>query len=131
MPDVNYLAVLLAALSSFVLGGLWYSVLFGRKWMVLTGQSEETLKAGNPAVIFGFGFLTSLVSAFVFAMLMRHVTDIEDGASFGFAMGLGIVTASLGLNYLFERRPLGLWLINGGYFVVQFTLYGVILAAMG
>ncbi len=131
MPDVNYLGVLLAAISAFVLGGIWYSLLFGRRWMALSGQSEEKLKSGSPAMVFGLAFLAALVSAFVFAMLTRHVTDIGDGASFGFAIGLGIAAASLGLSYVFERRPLGLWLVNGGYLVVQFTLYGVILAAMG
>ncbi|HTU10836.1 MAG TPA: DUF1761 domain-containing protein [Allosphingosinicella sp.] len=132
MPDVNYLAVVLAALSAFVLGGLWYSpLLFAKPWVRLTGQSEEVLKSGSMAMIFGGAFLAALVSAFVFAMFARHITDIDDGASFGFATGLGIAGASLALNYFFERRPLGLWLINGGYFTAQFTLYGVILAAMG
>jgi hypothetical protein len=133
MPDVNYLAVLLSALSAFVLGGLWYSpLLFAKPWMRLNGFNEEALKkGGNMALIFGGAFLANLVCAFVFAMFTKHITDIDDGASFGFATGLCIVGASFALNYLFERRPLGLWLINAGYFTVQFTIYGVILAAMG
>ena len=45
MPQVNYLAVVLAALSAFVLGGLWYSLLFAKPWAALTGQSDETLKS--------------------------------------------------------------------------------------
>ena len=39
------------------------------------------------------------------------------------------VTASLGVNYLFERRPLGLWLINGGYSTLQFAMMGAIIGA--
>ena len=133
MPDVNYLAVVLAALSAFVLGGLWYSpMLFAKPWMRLNGFNEEELKkGGNMAMIFGTAFLANLVCAFVFAMFMRHITEIDDGASFGFATGLCIVGASFGLNYVFERRPFALWLINAGYFTIQFTIYGVILAAMG
>ena len=133
MPDVNYLAVVLSALSAFVLGGLWYSpLLFAKPWMRLNGFNEEELKkGGNMALIFGGAFLANLVCAFVFAMFTRHITDIDDGASFGFATGLCIVGASFALNYLFERRPLALWLINAGYFTLQFTIYGVILAAMG
>ncbi len=130
MPDVNYLAVLLAALSAFVLGGLWYSVLFGKQWAALTGQSEETLKSGNPAVIFGGAFLLNLVAAFVFAMFIGRTMDLQDAASAGFAAGLCWVTASLGVNYLFERRPFGLWLINGAYFTLQFTAMGAIIGAM-
>lgn len=132
MPDVNYLAVLLAALSAFVIGGLWYSVLFGKPWMALTGQSEEKLKSGNPAIIFGGAFLLNLVAAFVLALwLKERAADVQDAASAGFAVGLCLVATSVGVNYLFERRPLGLWLINAGYITVQFTAMGAILGAMG
>jgi len=131
MPEVNYLAVALAALSAFVLGGLWYSVLFGRQWMALTGQSEEKLKSGNPAVVFGGAFVLNLLAALVLAMFIGRGADIQFAAAAGLAVGLCWVTASLGVNYLFERRPLGLWLINGGYFTLQFTAMGAILGAMG
>ncbi len=130
MPEVNYLAVALAALSAFVLGGLWYSVLFGRRWMALTGQSEEKLKSGNPAMIFGGAFLLNLIAAYVLAMFVGPL-DLRYAALAGLSVGLCWVTASLGVNYLFERRPLGLWLINGGYFTVQFTIMGAIIGAMG
>jgi len=83
-------------------------------------------------MIFGGAFLCNLICAFVFAMFTRGgIPDIGDGASYGFATGLGIVGFSFGLNYLFERRPFPLWAINAGYFTLQFTIFGVILAAMG
>ena len=129
MPQVNYLAVLLAALSAFLLGGLWYSVLFARQWQALTGQSEEKLKSGNPALIFGGAFLLNLVAAYVLAMFVGR-TDLKFTTLAGFAIGLCWVTTSLGVGYLFERRPLGLWLINGGYVTLQFTAMGAILGAM-
>ena len=56
---------------------------------------------------------------------------IKPAAIAGLVTGLCLVAASLGLNYLFERRPFGLWLINGGYFTLQFTLYGVIIRGDG
>jgi len=129
MPEVNYLAVLLAALSAFLLGGIWYSAIFGKQWMALTGQSEETLKSGNPAIIFGGAFVLNLIAAYVLAMFLGPM-PIEYAALAGLSVGLCWVTASLGVNYLFERRPLGLWLINGGYFTVQFTIMGAIIGAL-
>jgi hypothetical protein len=130
--QVDYLAIFLAALSAFVLGGLWYSpMLFAKPWMRLSGQSEETLKSGSPAMIFGGAFLLSLIAAFVFAMFLGPAPGLQFATSAGFAAGLGWVAASLGILYLFERRPLGLWLINGGYVTLQFTLYGLILGLMG
>ncbi|MDQ8758055.1 DUF1761 domain-containing protein [Sphingosinicella sp. LHD-64] len=129
MPEVNYIAVLLAALSAFVLGGLWYSpVLFGNKWAALTGQSEEVLKSGSMPVIFGGAFLLNLIAAFVLAMFLGPMPPSHATLA-GLSVGLCWVAASLGVNYLFERRPLGLWLINSGYFVLQFTAMGAIIGA--
>lgn len=128
MPDINLLAVLLAALSAFVLGGLWYSVLFGRQWMALTGQSEEGLKSGNPALIFGGAFLLNLIAAAVLAMFLGPM-PVKYATLAGFSVGLCWVATSFGVNYLFERRPVGLWLINAGYCTLQFTAMGAIIGA--
>ena len=128
MPEVNYLAVVLAALSAFLLGGLWYSLLFAKPWAALTGQSEEILKSGNKAIIFGGAFLLNLVAAYVLAMFVGRM-GVPFGAMAGLSVGLCWVAVSLGINYLFERRPLGLWLINGGYFTIQYTAMGAIIGA--
>ncbi|MBV9882102.1 MAG: DUF1761 domain-containing protein [Sphingomonadaceae bacterium] len=129
MPQVNYLAVLLAALSAFLLGGLWYSLLFARPWAALTGQSEEKLKSGNPAIVFGGAFLLNLVAAYVLAMFVGG-TGLKFSALAGLAVGLCWVATAVGVAYLFERRPLGLWLINGGYVTLQYTAMGAIIGAM-
>jgi hypothetical protein len=131
MPEMNYLAVALAALSAFLIGGLWYSLLFAKTWAALTGQSEEKLKSGNPAIIFGGAFLLNLIAAFVLAMFIGQGGGVRFGALAGLSVGLCWVATSLGVNYLFERRPLGLWMINGGYCAVQFTAMGAIIGAMG
>ena len=133
-PAVNYLAVLAAAVSAFVLGGLWYSpLLFAKKWMAYTGHAEcgegEQPK-GNTGLIFGGAFLLSLIAAYVFAMFLPPGIGWRNGAVLGFAAGLAWVATSFGISYLFEQRPLGLWLINGGYHTLQFTLYGLVIGAL-
>ena len=132
MPEVNYLAVVLAALSAFLLGGLWYSpILFAKKWMAYSGiecGEDGQPKGGNMAVIFGGAFVLNLIAAYVLAMFLGPL-PLRYGALYGLAVGLFWVSTSLGLNYLFERRPLGLWLINSGYFVLQFTIMGAIIGA--
>ena len=71
MPEFNILAVLTAAAASFVLGGLWYSpMLFGKAWQRQTGLSDEQLRGGNMALIFGLSFVLSLAAALVFAMFL-------------------------------------------------------------
>ena len=129
MPEFNVWAALVAALSGFVLGGLWYSpVLFGKAWQRETGLSDEVLAKGNMALIFGTTFVLCLVASAVFAMFLGPKPSLELGVGAGFAAGLCWVTASFGINYLFERKSLKLFLINGGYHTLQFTLIGLVLA---
>ena len=128
MPNVNWIAVLVCGVSSLALGGIWYSpLLFGKTWQRLAGVSDEQAKSGNMAMIFGLTFLLSLIAAYVFGMFLGTSMPLAGAVGAGFAAGLCWVAASLGIDYLFERRPLGLWLVNGGYHTLQFTLFGLIL----
>lgn len=132
MPEVNLLAVVAAAVSAFVLGGLWYSpALFGAKWARLTGKSDEELKSGSMAKIFGGAFLLNLLSAWVFAMFLGPKPGLHFGAGAGLAAGLCWVATAFAVNDLFERRPIGLTLINGGYVTVQFLLIGAVIGLLG
>jgi hypothetical protein len=130
--EVNWIAVGAAAVSAFLLGGLWYSpVLFGKAWQRLNGLSDEALAGRSMAAVFGGAFVLSLVAAFVFAMFLGPHPGVKFGASAGFGAGLAWVAASYGITYLFEARPFRLWLINGGYHTLQFTLYGAIIGWLG
>ena len=129
MPEINLWAVLVAALSSFLLGGLWYSpLLFGKAWQREVGLSDETLAQANMARIFGLSFVLSLVAAFVFALFLGPRPPVALGLGAGASAGSCWVASSFGINYLFSRRSLKLFAIDGGYHTLQFTLIGAILA---
>lgn len=129
MPEIDYWAVLAAAVSSFVLGGMWYSpVLFGRIWQHAAGLSDVQLRSGNLALIFGLSLVLSLLMAVVFALLLGPNPSLGKGLGTGALAGSCWVAASFGMNYLFERKSLTLFLINGGFHTVQFTLIGLVLA---
>jgi hypothetical protein len=129
MPEVNYLAVLAAAVATFALGGLWYSpALFGKAWQREAGVTEEKMTSANMPLIFGLTFVLALIAAWVFALFLGPRPPMALGLGAGFSAGLCWVAASLGINYLFERKSLKLWLINGGYHTLQFTIIGLILA---
>ena len=128
MPEMNWWAVLAAAVSSFVVGGLWYSpLLFGKAWQREAGLSDEQLKAGNPAKIFGGAFVLSLLAAVVFALFLGPDPALVFALGAGFSAGLCWVGTSFGIDYLFEHRSLKLFLVNGGYHTVQFTVIGLVL----
>ena len=79
------------------------------------------------AMIFGGAFVLSLIAAYVFAHVPRRSMPLAGAVGAGFSAGLCWVGFAFGINYLFERRPLGLWAINAGYHTLQFTLFGLIL----
>ncbi|HEY0588644.1 MAG TPA: DUF1761 domain-containing protein [Pseudoduganella sp.] len=125
--DMNYWGILLAAVSSFMLGGLWYSpALFGNTWNREAGMGD-TNKQGHPAKVFGVSFLFALLAAFVYAWLMPAAASAATAALQGLAVGAGLVAASFGINYQFANRSTTLLLIDGGYHTVQFLIYGLII----
>lgn len=127
MGSINHLAVIAAAVSAFLLGGLWYSVLFGKAWMSATGMTEERAAQANQAKLFGIAFIWSLLGAYVFAMFLGPEPAFAFATGVGFLAGLFWVAGSFAISYQFEQRPARLLLINGGYHTLQYTLYGAIL----
>ena len=128
MPEINWIAVLVAAVASFLLGGLWYSpALFGKAWQREAGLTDAQLKGGNMAKIFGLSLVLAFLAAWNFANFLGPRPSVVFGTAVGASAGLLWVGASFGINYLFERRSMTLFLVNGGYHTLQFTLYGLIL----
>ena len=128
--QLNYFAIFVAALSTFLIGGLWYSpAVFGKAWMRENGFTEESLKNGNMVKIFGLAFFLGLIAAVNLAMFMGPEDKPAMGALWGFLAGFGWVSTFVGTHYLFERKSFPLFLINAGYSIVALTFMGVIIAA--
>jgi hypothetical protein len=145
MPAVNYLAVFVAALVIFLLGGLWYSpALFAKRWIALQGRTEEQMRAdaarSNMPVMYLLAFLCSLIISWAMAALASSIF-VPDAPTRGFSLLRGI---HLGLftwfgfalptsfaTSLFSMKPKSLWLIDSGYNLVSFMLAGAIIAGMG
>ena len=129
--EVNWIAVIAAAASAFVLGGIWYGPLFGKKWQTLVGLTDEQMQEANMAKVFGGAFLLSLIAAFVFAMFLGPKPGIQFATAAGASAGLCWVAATFGINYLFAQKPFALWLIDGGYATLMFTLFGLVIGLLG
>jgi hypothetical protein len=126
--EINWLAVIVAALASFPLGFLWYGPLFGKTWAREAGVTEEKAKSGNPAIIFGGAFALALIQAATFAMFLG-AEPLPNAAVYGLIAGLCWVGTAFGVQYLFERKSWKLTAVNAGYNAVAFTLIGAIIGA--
>lgn len=126
IPDLNWLAVLAAAVSAFMLGGLWYGPLFKRVWCREAGVDPDA-SPKHPARVFGIAFACSLFAAFAFAWFIGPRPDMHHAVHAGVMIGVAWVAMSFGINYAFAQRSFKLWLIDGGYHTLQFALYGLIL----
>ena len=127
-PQVNWLAVVVAALAPFAIGSLWYGPLFVKPWMALTGINRSTPGQNSMALTFGGAAVLNLIVATSLAMFIGG-GDWTFGLGAGFLAGFTFVAMAFGITYLFESRPFKLWLINAGYQVVVFTAMGAILGA--
>jgi hypothetical protein len=126
--NLNWLAIFVAAISAFVLGGLWYSpLMFVKRWMKETGITEDQTKKTNMIKVFGLAFVLSLIAAFFLAMFIGTGKGAAFGAHAGLMAGFGWVFTFMGIIYLFESRTLAHFLINACYSIVSLTLMGFII----
>ena len=127
MPEVNWFAVVAAAVSAFLLGGLWYGPLFKNAWCREAGMDPNAPPKGHPAKTFGIAFVLSLIAASAFAVYLGPAPALTTALHAGVAIGALYVATSFGINYAFAQRSFKLWAIDAGYHTLQFALYGLIL----
>lgn len=158
--EINFIALLLAALSTLVVGFIWYHPnVFGTIWMKESGMTEDKMKGSNMILIFGMSILYAFLISFVLQMLVIHqfgamgmiggdpskalpsysafMTDygtsfrtFKHGALHGFMTGLFLALPIIGVGALYERRSFKYVLIAGGYWVITCMIMGGIICAM-
>ena len=124
------IAVVLAASSFFALGGLWYTVLFGKMWRAEMGITDEQMEGTSPMVMqFVWSILVSLVIAFTLSKLIGEA-GTEYGCKVGAGTGAGIGAAILAQNYVYESRTPRFFAINAAYVVVGLAIMGTIIGVI-
>jgi len=130
LADVNWLAVVVATVAAFVLGGLWYSkVLFGNAWMQEVGLTEEAVSSTNMAKTFGGTIVLQVLAATALSTYLGTDSTWQSGLQAGIWIGLLWIATAYGVTYLFEQRSFRLFLINAGYYVVLYAIMGTIIGA--
>lgn len=158
--NVNFLALLLAALSTLVVGFIWYNPkVFGNIWMKEAGLKEEDVKGTNMVKIFGLSIVYAFLISFILQMLTIHqfgalgmvggdptkalpsynafmadygtaFRTFKHGALHGFLTGLFLAFPLIGTNAVYERRSFKYVLVTGGFWIVCFTIMGGIICMM-
>ena len=130
---MNYLAILAAGAAAWFLGALYYGPIFGKKWQQEVGLSDETLKNGNMPLIFGSSFVLMCLMMYGLSFAIGAHPEItwSHGFFHGAMTGIMFAAASMGINYLYQRRSLTLWLIDSTYQVLFLGIGGAIMALMG
>ena len=129
MPPVNYLAVLVSAVVLFVLGALWFSLLFSNPWRRMMGITGPQQAPG--AALLAQFFVCTLLTSWGMAVVLSHAGNMEMGRAVGFAIlcWLGFAGATSYSTAMAGLKPRALWAIESGYNLVSFVIAAVILSA--
>jgi hypothetical protein len=133
LGDVNWLAVIVCAVLSMVIGFVWYGPLFSQPWGRLTGWTSEKVAAvarGSMVRSYILAFIAAFVIALVLAVTLLAVdTDgVGEGIIAAIVLWVGFTGATIGVNMTFERRPFSLFGIEAGYHLVTMIAYSIILS---
>ncbi|MFV0513970.1 MAG: DUF1761 domain-containing protein [Jhaorihella sp.] len=133
ITDISWLGVTVAALASFLLGGVWFTALFGRAYSAALGRAHDPSARPAPLLILGpaiWNLITAVTSAVLMAAL--GIETLPGALGFGLLIGLGYLaatTANTGLNPNIPR-PLLYGAISGAYHLAAGLIIAVVLVMM-
>lgn len=132
--DVSWITVIAAAATGFIVGGIWYGPIMGKKWMGAVGLTEDQIKEGNMGLIYGGAFAFSLLASWTLAhTFATYATDLDFATKVltAFGVALGFIIPAIGTNYLFSQKSKALFFIDASYWLLFYVAMGVVHALMG
>ena len=133
LADINWLAVVAAALATFFLGGLWYTALFGKKWAALHGYTDEKMQQMHartpPPVFFGVMLACYFLVAVVIAVIVTtfNLSSTASGAALGGLLWLLAAAVSM-TGHIASDRHIGIFAIDTTYQLLYLVGSGAIIA---
>lgn len=125
--EINWLGGLVAGIAGFMLGGIWYSALFGTIWMRETGVTRESPKRYSMALPMVASIGISIVGALALSWLLGPAPGVKQGLIVGAVVGMFMVAPAIKMNGLFGQNSPVLIAIQAGYPALQYILMGLIL----
>ena len=129
---LNWVAILVAAIASFLFEALWYSI-FLNDWLVGIGRTREWLMSSgvSPALQYGVAIVCAVIAAAVLSIIIQSSGEhtARRGILCGALIWLGFVATSWATEYIFEVRSLQIYAINAGFWLFDLMLIGAIVGA--
>ena len=126
---LNWVAILVAAIASFIFEALWFSV-FLNEWLAGIGRTHEWLMSSgmSPALQYGVAILCAVIAAAVLSLCIQASGEhsARRGVLVGVIVWLGFVATSWATEYIFEVRTLQIYAINAGFWLFDLMLIGAI-----
>lgn len=128
--DANWLAVLVASIAYFGLGAIWYSGLFGKRWIAYhnINVNDPEMKKGVAGIMIT-SFILMAVAVFCLSLLIYRLGlhEFLSGVKIGLYTGIGFAATAISIGYLYTKKPFGLHLIDGLYHIFGHVIAGIIL----
>src|SRR2546423_14820944 len=128
--QINWLHVLVVAIGYFALGSVWYSVLFGKKWVAYhnINMQDPNAKKGAGAIMF-LSFVLMFIATIGLAIIVNrlHLDQAASGIKWGLLTGVCFSATTICISYIYVKKPLGLLVIDSLYHVIGQVIAAVIL----
>lgn len=129
--DINWLAILVAAIAYFMLGAVWYSkALFGAKWAAVVGlDMTDPNKSKGMAKMMTGTFVLILIACMGIAMLVTRMdlSVLPSALKLGLITGICFATTAVSISFIYESRPTALYFIDCGYHLAGHLIAAIIL----
>jgi hypothetical protein len=132
LSNLNWLAIAVAAIAYFMIGGLWYSkVLFAKMWIAGTGvnMNDPNAKKGAGGIMV-FTFLLEFIICIGLAILISRmglIGGVMSGLKLGLFTGVFFSAIVISISYLYQMKPKTLHIIDGGYHIAGQVAASIIL----
>lgn len=128
--NLNWLHILVAAIAYFALGSIWYSALFGKRWIAYQqiDMNNPDGKKGMGAIMFG-SFIWMFITTIGLAILIYRLqlNQAISGVKLGLLTGICFSAAAISVSYLYVKKPTGLHFIDCLYHIVGQIIAATIL----
>lgn len=127
--DVSWLAVVVAAACGFMVGGIWYGPIMGKRWLGAVGLTEEDIQSASMGKVYGGAFAFSLLASWGIAVLFaNHISDLSVLSSglVAFCIALVFIVPAIGTNYLFSQKTSELFIVDACYWLLFYFVMGLV-----